>query len=114
MSMEFRFSNDEVNTSKIIIQHSLFDIQRINFIKHNSMEIKVLGTGCAKCKTLEKSTREAVAELGIDANIEKVEDIVKIMSYGIMHTPALVINGKVVLSGRLANVNEIKDLIKKQ
>ncbi len=78
------------------------------------MEIKVLGTGCPKCKTLEKTSREAVAELGIDANIEKVEDIVKIMSYGIMHTPALVIDGKVVLSGRLANITEIKNLITKQ
>jgi small redox-active disulfide protein 2 len=75
------------------------------------MEIKVLGTGCPKCKALEKLTREAVAELGVDANIEKVEDIVKIMSYGIMHTPALVVDGKVVLSGRLPNITEIKNLI---
>ena len=75
------------------------------------MEIKVLGTGCPKCKALEKLTREAVAELGVDANIEKVEDIVKIMSYGIMHTPALVVDGTVVLSGRLPNITEIKNLI---
>ncbi|MGE0077440.1 MAG: thioredoxin family protein [Bacteroidales bacterium] len=75
------------------------------------MEIKVLGTGCPKCKALEKLTREAVAELGVDASIEKVEDIVKIMGYGIMHTPALVVDGKVVLSGRLPNITEIKNLI---
>ncbi|BDX37114.1 redox-active disulfide protein 2 [Tenuifilaceae bacterium CYCD] len=78
------------------------------------MEIKVLGTGCPKCKALEKLAREAVADLGVDANIEKVEDIVKIMSYGIMHTPALVIDGKVVLSGRLPNISEIKSLIEKK
>lgn len=77
------------------------------------MEIKVLGTGCAKCKTLEKLTRDAVTEAGIAANIEKVEDIYKIMSFGVMQTPALVINQKVVLSGRLPSANEIKELILK-
>lgn len=75
------------------------------------MEIKVLGTGCPKCKSLEKATREAVTELGIDANIEKEEDIMKIMQYGIMHTPALVIDGKVVVSGRLPNEKELKSLL---
>ena len=68
------------------------------------MNIKVLGTGCAKCKTLEKITRDAVAETGITAEIEKVEDIVKIMGYGVMNTPALVINQKVVLSGRIPTI----------
>ena len=58
------------------------------------MEIKILGTGCARCKTLEKLTRDAVAETGVTADIEKVEDIVKIMAYGVMNTPALVINQK--------------------
>ncbi len=75
------------------------------------MEIKVLGTGCPKCKSLEKATREAVTELGIDANIEKEEDIMKIMQYGVMHTPALVIDGKVVASGRLPNEKELKSLL---
>lgn len=77
------------------------------------MEIKILGTGCANCKTLEKGTHIAVEQLGIDATIEKVEDIVKIMSYGIIRTPGLVIDGKVVLSGRVPNVEEIKELIAK-
>lgn len=77
------------------------------------MEIKVLGTGCTNCKTLEKSVINALAELNIDANVEKVEDIQKIMSYGIMRTPGLVINDKVVLSGKLPNINEIKELILK-
>lgn len=77
------------------------------------MEIKVLGTGCPRCKALEKTTRDAVAELGIEATIDKEEDIMKIMGYGIMHTPALVINGKVVMSGRLPSASEIKEIITK-
>jgi small redox-active disulfide protein 2 len=75
------------------------------------MEIKVLGTGCANCKTLEKSVYNALAEMNFDANVEKVEDIVKIMAYGVMRTPALVINEKVVLSGRVPSVKEIKEII---
>lgn len=75
------------------------------------MEIKVLGTGCAKCKSLEKVTRKAVEELNLDATVTKVEDIQKIMEYAVMRTPALVINEKVVLSGQLPKVAEIKDLI---
>ena len=75
------------------------------------MEIKILGTGCPKCKTLEKVTREAVAETGIDATIDKVEDIVKIMEYRVMHTPGLVINGKVVLSGQVPTVNQVKEIL---
>ena len=78
------------------------------------MEIKILGTGCANCKTLEKAVIIALEDLKIDANVEKVEDIVKIMSFGIMKTPGLVIDGKVVLSGRLPGVNEIKEIILKQ
>ncbi len=75
------------------------------------MEIKVLGTGCAKCKSLEKVTRKAVDELNIDATVTKVEDIQKIMEYAVMRTPALVIDEKVVLSGQLPKVAEIKELI---
>ncbi len=75
------------------------------------MEIKVLGTGCPKCKSLEKATRDAVTELGLNANVEKEEDIMKIMEYGIMHTPALVIDGKVVASGRVPNEKELKTLL---
>jgi len=75
------------------------------------MEIKVLGTGCPKCKTLEKATRDAVTELNIDVSVTKEEDIVKIMGYGIMQTPGLVIDEKVVVSGRVPSVNEIKKFI---
>ena len=75
------------------------------------MEIKVLGTGCAKCKSLEKKVIETVAELNIEANVSKVEDIYQIMKYGVMRTPALVIDEKVVLSGRLPKEQELKDLL---
>lgn len=75
------------------------------------MEIKILGTGCPKCKTLEKLTREAVSDLGIEANITKEEDIIKIMGFGVLHTPGLVINNKVVMSGRLPSLSEIKNSI---
>ena len=75
------------------------------------MEIKVLGTGCAKCKSLEKVTRKAVDELNLDATVTKVEDIQKIMEYSVMRTPALVIDEKVVLSGQLPKVAELKELI---
>ena len=75
------------------------------------MEIKILGTGCPKCKTLEKITRDVVNEMDIAADISKEEDIVKIMNYGIMHTPGLVINGKVILSGRVPSAKEIKEII---
>ncbi|MGM0647443.1 MAG: thioredoxin family protein [Bacteroidota bacterium] len=75
------------------------------------MEIKILGTGCPKCKSLEKLTRDVVAAKGINASISKEEDIMKIMEYGVMHTPGLVINGKVVFSGRLPSSKEMNELL---
>jgi small redox-active disulfide protein 2 len=75
------------------------------------MEIIILGPGCPKCRTLEKITRETVQEMGISASVIKEEDIVKIMSYGIMHTPGLVLNGKVVLSGRIPSSKELKEIL---
>ena len=80
-------------------------------LKPAKTEIKVLGTGCKKCKTLEKITFQAVEELGIDAEIIKVEDIVEIMQFGVMTTPALVINNKVVLKGKVPPLNELKQII---
>ncbi len=77
------------------------------------MQIKILGPGCPKCKSLEKSTRELVEVLGIEATISKEEDIMKIMEYGIMRTPGLVIDEKVVLSGRLPSSDELKGLLTK-
>jgi small redox-active disulfide protein 2 len=77
------------------------------------MKIKILGTGCSRCKSLEQVTRNAVAEMDVIADIEKVEDIVKIMSYGVLHTPALVIDEKVALSGRVPSLSEIKEVLTK-
>ena len=75
------------------------------------MVVKVLGTGCARCKSLEQVTRKAVDELNLDATVEKVEDIQKIMEYAVMRTPALVIDEKVVLSGQVPKINQLKDLL---
>jgi len=75
------------------------------------MEIKILGPGCPKCKTLEKLTREVVEQNGIIATVTKVEDIVAIMNYGVMSTPALVINEKVVLKGRVPTAEELRRLL---
>ena len=75
------------------------------------MEIKILGTGCPKCKALEKVTRDVVAENGIEANVSKVEDIMDIMKYGVMTTPALVVDGKVVMKGHVPSKEEVKQLL---
>lgn len=72
------------------------------------MEIKVLGTGCPNCKELERRVRSVLAGLGVEANIEKVTDIRKIMAFEILSTPGLVIDGRVVSSGRLPKPDEIK------
>ncbi|MDX9748309.1 MAG: thioredoxin family protein [Paludibacter sp.] len=71
------------------------------------MDIKILGTGCPKCKFLENLTREVVANNGIDATISKVEDIMEIMQYNVMSTPALVVDGKVKIKGRVPSADEI-------
>lgn len=76
------------------------------------MIIKILGTGCPKCKKLEENARLAIAELGISATVEKVTELDKIMDYGVMITPALVIDEKVVSSGKLLSASDIKALIK--
>lgn len=75
------------------------------------MEIKVLGTGCAGCKALYETTKQAVAELGLDATVIKEEDIMAIMSYNVMRMPGLVIDGKVVSSGKKLSLQEVKDLL---
>ncbi len=71
------------------------------------MDIKVLGSGCSRCKQLEKVTRKAIVEGGIDATVTKIEDIAEIMRYGVMVTPALVVNEKVVSKGVIPSVSEI-------
>ena len=80
-------------------------------VKPAKMEIKVLGTGCAKCNSLEKVTKEAMEKSGIDATLTKVDDIVEIMQFGVMTTPALVVNGQVVVKGKVPSVDEIVKIL---
>ena len=75
------------------------------------MIIKILGPGCNNCKNLERATREALDQLGMDATVEKVEDYAAIMGYGIMSTPGLVVDEKVLVSGRVPKPAEIKQLL---
>jgi small redox-active disulfide protein 2 len=75
------------------------------------MKLEILGTGCAKCRKLEELTKEAVKDMGIEADIVKVQDIKAIMSYGVMMTPALVVDGEVKVAGKIPSLNEIKKWI---
>jgi small redox-active disulfide protein 2 len=75
------------------------------------MTIEVLGTGCSTCQTLEKRVQRVVDEADLDGTVEKVEDMQDIMSYGVMSTPALVVDGEVKSSGRAPSVQELKDLL---
>lgn len=75
------------------------------------MEIKVLGTGCAGCRALYETVKQAVAEMGIEATVIKEEDIAKIMSYNMMKLPGLVVDGKVVSMGKRLTISEVKTLL---
>ncbi len=75
------------------------------------MEIKVLGTGCAGCRALHETVKQAVAELGIAAEVVKEEDIQKILSYNVLQLPGLVVDGKVVSAGRKLSLPEVKELL---
>ncbi len=77
------------------------------------MEIKILGTGCPKCKSLEKLTQEVVVQNNFSATITKIEDIMEIMKYGVLSTPALVVNDKVEVKGRVPSADEIKNILGK-
>lgn len=74
-------------------------------------DLKILGGGCANCKTLYKNAEEAAKNLGVECSFEKVTDFKKIAEYGVMRTPALVIDGKVVVSGSVPSVKEIEGLL---
>ncbi|MBN2566316.1 MAG: TM0996/MTH895 family glutaredoxin-like protein [Candidatus Eisenbacteria bacterium] len=75
------------------------------------MKIQVLGTGCPKCKALAERVERAVAELGLDCDIEKITDIREIMAYGVMITPALAVDGEVKMSGKLPSVVELMEVL---
>lgn len=76
-------------------------------------EIKVLGTGCPKCKTTYSNVLEALKKTNMEANVEKVEDIEEMMKYNVLTTPVLMINGEMKVKGRIAQVSEIVDFLKK-
>ncbi len=78
------------------------------------MRIQILGTGCPKCRLLEEHARQAVQELGVRADIEKVTDIDEIMRFGVMMTPALAINGSVKAAGRVLTKDQIAEFIRKE
>lgn len=75
------------------------------------MKIEILGTGCSKCKTLEENAKQALAKIGGFHEIKKVEDIVEIMNYSVMSTPALVVDGVVKSSGKVLSVEEIVKIL---
>jgi len=75
-------------------------------------KIQILGTGCAKCNRLQENAEAAAKELGIDYELEKVNDIEKIMSFGVMSTPALAVDGVVKAAGKLLTPDEIKEFLK--
>lgn len=77
-------------------------------------EIKVLGPGCPKCQELMKQTQRAVQDLGLDCTVEKVTDIMQITSYGVMMTPALVVDGKVKVTGKVPSLDDIKKMLEQE
>ena len=77
------------------------------------MEIKVLGPGCPRCRETEKHVKQAVAEAGVDANIEKVTDVMEIAKYGVFGTPAVVVDGRVKSVGKIPGKDEIKTWLTK-
>lgn len=81
--------------------------------KKGGAAVKVLGSGCAKCNRLEAATKEALAELGMDTTIDHVTDFAQIAAYGVMSTPALVVDGKVVSFGKELKKDEVIELLKK-
>jgi small redox-active disulfide protein 2 len=75
------------------------------------MKLQILGTGCAKCKNLATATEQAAQALGVPYELEKITDLKQIMSFGVMVTPALVVNGKVKVSGKVPSVDDLKKLL---
>ena len=88
-------------------------IQKTEQSKSSGSGIKILGSGCKKCNELEAATKEALSSLGMEDSIEHVTDFTQIASYGVMTTPALVIDGKVMSYGKVLKKNEVEALIKK-
>lgn len=87
------------------------DMAKAEVAKGEGARIKILGSGCANCKALEKGTQEALSELGKDLPVDHVTDFAQIAAYGVMTTPALVVDDKVVSYGKVLKKDEIKDIL---
>lgn len=85
----------------------------MNLKNENTMEIKILGPGCPNCKMLYRTTLEVVEKNGLSATVTKVEDIMEILKYGVMSTPAMVVDGNVLVKGRVPSADEIEKLLTK-
>lgn len=79
--------------------------------ENKNARIKVLGSGCSKCNELEKNTKEVLKDLNIDEEVGHIKDFKEIMKYGVMTTPALLVDEKILVSGRVPNIKELKELI---
>jgi small redox-active disulfide protein 2 len=84
-----------------------------NAAQEKKLEIKILGPGCKNCTTLEGNTKEALRQMNIEAEVEKITDVVKIAGYGIMSTPGLVVNGKVVSFGKVLKAKDVIKILEK-
>lgn len=81
-------------------------------ISGTSIDIKIIGTGCAECDQLFKNAKDAVRDLSIDAEVSKVEDLIEIVKLGVMRVPSMMVNGKVVVSGQVVSAKKIMQLLK--
>lgn len=88
-------------------------MEKAEKIKGEGARVKILGSGCAKCNQLEAATRSALEQLGMDTTIQHVTDFSQIAAYGVMTTPALVVDGKVISYGKVLKVDEVKELLQK-
>ena len=86
-------------------------VTEVGNLNNGSAVLKVLGTGCVSCHTLLENTRQAVSKLGLDATVEYVDDMAQIAQYGVMHVPALIVNEKVVVMGKVLKTEEVEALL---
>lgn len=109
----FRKENEEKKTCCCGESFNQKSLQQTETAQNSGAAVKILGSGCTKCNQLESATKEALAELGMDTTIEHVTDFAQIAAYGVMTTPALVVDGKVLSYGKVLKKNEVIDILKK-
>lgn len=109
----FLFGNKKKSTSSNVDSYGELNMMQSKYTKQESINIKILGIGCAKCDQLEKATKEALKILNMDATVEHITDFTEIVSYGVIGTPGMVVNGKVVSSGRVLSVEDVIKILQK-